>query len=440
MNFRPVHVGEAELSEPARAIAAGPRYGSARLLARWYSEPLAVADIPLDNGTASAAEVAAALWREAGPAVARRLAAAGSDVPDAAAALTALTRTGLRAPGHSTYLHGRVASSGKAPPASVVICTRDRAERLGGCLDAVLGQEYPDFEVIVVDNAPAGDAVAELVQRHREAGTGGVALRHVVEQRPGLSWARNTGLAVASGRIIAYLDDDEHPDRHWLAELARGFTAAPGVAGVSGLVLPAVLDTPAQCLYERFGGHSKGRGMTAVVFDRASHARQHPLYPLPAFGVGASIAFDRAALERAGGFDVSLGAGTPARAGEDTAMIADLMLGGATFVYWPGAVMWHEHRRTLEEMARQLDGYGSGLTAFYTRALLRAPLPALAAGARLAPRAVRDLLSHDSVRNATMGAGYPALLRRASRHGMLAGPARYLRGRQRAARIRGRFS
>jgi GT2 family glycosyltransferase len=260
----------------------------------------------------------------------------------------------------------------------------------------------------------------------------------VVERRPGLSWARNAGLAEASGSIVAYLDDDEHPDRHWLAELARGFTLGKGVAGVSGLVLPAELDTPAQDLYEQFGGHSKGRGFTPEVFDKASHARQHPLYPLPAFGVGASMAFDRAALTRVGGFDVALGAGTPARAGEDTAAIADVMLDGGTFVYWPGAVMWHVHRRTRPEVERQLDGYGSGLTAFYTRAVMRNPRH-LATLARLAPRALRDLRGGDSVRTATMRADYPDSLRRASRRGMLAGPVRYLRSRAVQARIAREF-
>jgi glycosyltransferase involved in cell wall biosynthesis len=260
-------------------------------------------------------------------------------------------------------------------------------------------------------------------------------VRRLVEPRPGLSWARNMGLHAATGRIVAYLDDDEHPDRHWLAELARGFTAAPRVAGVSGVVLPAVLDTPAQRMYEEFGGHSKGRGFTAEVFDAASHARQHPLYPLPPFGVGASMAFDRAALLRTGGFDVALGAGTLTRGGEDTAVIADLMLAGGTFVYWPGAVMWHEHRRTVAEVAQQLNGYGSGLIAFYVRALLRDPLATLAALVRLVPRALHDLRGKDSVRTATMTERYPAELRRASRRGMLAGPYRYLRSRRAAVKI-----
>jgi hypothetical protein len=186
--------------------------------------------------------------------------------------------------------------------------------------------------------------------------------------------------------------------------------------------------------FVEFGGHSKGRGFTSDVFDAASHAQQHPLYPLPPFGVGASMAFDRQALRAIGGFDVALGAGTPARAGEDTAAISDLMLSGATFVYWPGSVTWHEHRRDFDELARQLDGYGSGLTAFYIRAVLRDPRR-LVALVRLAPRALRDLRGTGSVRTASMGEDYPAALRRASRLGMLAGPFRYLRSRRVQARV-----
>ena len=111
------------------------------------------------------------------------------------------------------------------------------------------------------------------------------------------------------------------------------------------------------------------------------------------------------------------------------------MLDGGTFVYWPGAVMWHVHRRTMPEVERQLDGYGSGLTAFYTRTVLRNPRH-LVTLARLAPQALRDLRGRDSVRTATMRAGYPDSLQRASRRGMLAGPVRYLRSRQAQSRVR----
>jgi peptidoglycan/xylan/chitin deacetylase (PgdA/CDA1 family)/GT2 family glycosyltransferase len=398
-SFRPAAIREVELSLPVPAITAGPEYAMAKVLARWDSEPLALADIPLTEGTAPAGLVEATLLEQVGPAVAER------------------RRAG-------SYSRARAEALRDAPDATVIICTRDRADRLPACLDAVLALEYPRYEVIVVDNAPRTDAVARLVRQR--AGQAPVPVARVVESTPGLSWARNAGLTAAAGTIVAFLDDDERPDQHWLAELVRGFGAADGVAGASGLVLPAALDTPAQAWFEEFGGHSKGRGFTPAVFDSASHARQHPLYPLPPFGVGASMAFDRQALRGIGGFDVALGAGTPTRAGEDTAAIADLMLSGAAFVYWPGSVMWHEHRRDFRELSRQLNGYGSGLTAFYTRTVAREPRR-LATLASLAPKALRG---SGTVRTASMGTDYPARLRWASRRGMVAGPARYVRSRR----------
>ncbi|HEY1627838.1 MAG TPA: glycosyltransferase [Streptosporangiaceae bacterium] len=416
--FLPVRVREVELSGRLPVIEG---HQTARVLARWYREPIALVDVPLRDGAAAPGELAEALWPEVGPPLAQRFGAAGEQLPGA------LPVSGLRLAGPSPYLSVLAGVLATARPASVIVCTRDRADRLASCLAAVTAQDYPDFEVIVVDNAPADDLVAELIASRPWP----VPVRRVVEPRPGLSRARNTGLSAAAGSLVAYLDDDEHPDRYWLAELARGFTLAPGVEGVSGLVLPASLDTPAQCLFERFGGHSKGRGLTEGIFDVASRARQHPLYPLPPFGVGASMAFDRDKLLNAGGFDVALGAGSPARAGEDTAAICDLMLRGGTFVYWPGAIMWHEHRREIGEMERQLFGYGSGLTAFYLRALLRDPRR-LAQLISLAPRAARDLRGRDSVRTATMGADYPAALRLATWRGMLAGPGLYLRGQAQA--------
>jgi glycosyltransferase involved in cell wall biosynthesis len=425
----PLRVCEVELSQPlpplpAAATAQGGRPGAALVLARWYSEPLALASVPLDGGHVTPERLASELWPQVRGPLLARLRAAGAAVP------ARLPAAGLRAPQPVPYLRRRAEVLATAPPVSVIVCTRGRGTRVAACLDALAAQEYPDFEIVVVDNAPVCGEVENLIASWRPP----VPARRVVESRPGLAWARNAGLAAAAGDILAYLDDDERPDRHWLAEMARGFTLAPQVAGVSGIVLPAALDTLAQRWFEQFGGHSKGRGFAAEIFDQASHARQHPLYPLPPFGTGASLAFTRDALLGIGGFDVALGAGTPARAGEDTAAIADLMLAGATFVYWPGAIMWHEHRRETAELAAQLRGYGTGLTAFYTRAVMRDPavLPRLV---RLAPQAVRDLRRPGCPRFPALGDGYPARLRRARRRGMLAGPLCYLRSRRLQARV-----
>lgn len=214
----------------------------------------------------------------------------------------------------------------------------------------------------------------------------------------------------------------------WLTELTRAFDGRSEVVAASGVVVPAELNTQAQVWFEQFGGHSKGRGFTADWFSPFTPGGQHPLYPLPPFGVGANMAVRTEALHVLGGFDEALGAGTPAQGSEDTKMFTDLLRAGGTVAYWPSAVTRHFHRRDLDGLRRQMRGYGSGLTAFYTASVLARPSTAVDL-IRLAPRALRDLYSPDSLRVATLEDDFPRDLLAENRRGLLAGPWLYLRGR-----------
>jgi hypothetical protein len=132
-----------------------------------------------------------------------------------------------------------------APPAiSVVIATRNRPEDLARCLDSVTRVVYPRFEVIVVDNDPDTDATERLI-RDRFAGR----VRYTREPVRGTSRARNRGLALASGEIVAFADDDVVVDRDWLAAIAEAFASGERVGCVTGLIAPAELDTPAQVMF-----------------------------------------------------------------------------------------------------------------------------------------------------------------------------------------------
>ncbi|MER8235481.1 glycosyltransferase family 2 protein [Streptomyces sp. NPDC094049] len=321
------------------------------------------------------------------------------------------------------------------PRASVVVATRERTERLARALDSLLAQDHPDFELIVVDNAPRTTGTHDLVARRYAD-----RVRYLREDVPGLAVAHNTGLAAASGTVVAFTDDDVIADPHWLTALTRPFTDDPGLGCVTGLILPARLATPAQVLLEAHGGFAKG--FAPRTYDPARPPADEPLFPFTAggFGSGANMAFRTEALRGAGGFDPATGTGTAARGGDDLYAFVAVLAAGHRLRYTADALVWHHHRDTWQDLRNQAYGYGAGLTAYLTAILVRTPrlLPALLA--RL-PRGLAHARTMTARRGADPGGGavpgehgahrhpWPRSLSRLERRGMLYGPVGYLRTR-----------
>jgi glycosyltransferase involved in cell wall biosynthesis len=421
----PVLVAETELAEklgelPTRPPAGRRPYVGVHLLVRFGSEPLGVLELPMPLDRRQLADV---VWETYGEAVRSRLVAAGFTAPPT------LPARGLGLPEEQrrslTWLRGRAEALASAPPFSVVICTRDPGEDLEVTLSAAASLEYPNYEIVLVDNASETDTARRLV----EGRVWGVPLRLVAEPRPGLSRARNAGARAAEGDLVAFLDDDETPDAHWLAEYARAFHEVPDASAASGLILPRSLDTDAQVFFESLGGHSKGRGFEQGVFDQASHVSQHPLYPMPPFGAGGNMCFRSDVLRSIGYFDEALGAGTRARGAEDTAAFADTMLAGFTTVWQPSAFVRHDHYESIGGAVNQLRGYGVGLTAFYTRMLVADPRRAWPM-LRLLRRAVGDLRRPGTTLIGAQDGPARADLRRAQLTGLAVGPLAYLASRR----------
>jgi glycosyltransferase involved in cell wall biosynthesis len=326
-----------------------------------------------------------------------------------------------------TFLASRRKVLIDAPKITVVVCTHERPEGLDLCLQSLLAQDYPSFSVLVVDNAPVTDRSKSVVDRIASP-----AIEYVVQPRKGLSWARNRALEIVDDGIVAWIDDDEAADLNWLAELARGFYEHPEADAVCGVMVPGELETDAQVWFEQYGGHNKLRGFTPTVFSPLTAHLQSPYYPLPPFGTGGNAAIRVSALARIGGFDVSLGAGSRCMGAEDTRAFTDLLATGGTVVYQPTAVTRHFHRRTVEELKRQMRGYGIGLTAFYASLIVTRPrcIPDLV---RLLPTAWRDLFGSESLRSGDLPPDFPSDLRNANRRGLLIGPVCYFRTRWESA-------
>ncbi|UVJ39575.1 glycosyltransferase family 2 protein [Arthrobacter sp. CJ23] len=252
------------------------------------------------------------------------------------------------------------------PSVTVIVCTRDRPALLRGALSAILNLDYPNFDVLVVDNAAATAETRRMVSR--EFHDPRVAL--ITEPAPGLSQARNAGLNHARGDIVAYTDDDVVVDQAWLREIAAGFERMPGTACVTGLVPAGELRSPAQGYFDDRVSWSKC--MAPKVYSFADPPKDLPKFPFcpGAFGTGANFALDRSIALGLGGFDKALGAGTRTGGGEDIDMFTRVILEGHSLVVQPSAIVWHRHRDGLDELRTQARAYGSGLGAWLTKIVL----------------------------------------------------------------------
>ena len=330
---------------------------------------------------------------------------------------------GLAAPGTPS----RHWAEAPAEPITVVVCTRDRPEMLAGCLKTLQQLRYRHYEVVVVDNAPSTDASRDCFELIAGADP---RFRYVREPVPGLSRARNRGLAEAATRFVAFTDDDTFVDPWWLHGIAEGFTRAPLTACVTGLVPPAQLDHPAQRYFDRrFSWASRIEGDVYRLDDDRGPSALYP-YSAGLFGTGANFAVDRQLVADLGGFDEALGAGSPAGGGEELDVFVRVLRAGRPLVYEPSAIVWHVHRGEPRSSRRQLFFYGAGLTAFLTKHLLDARTAQAILG-RVSPGARR---MWGLWRAAAVEGGAPIRLVLTEAAGMAVGPFAYLCGRRRLRR------
>ena len=302
---------------------------------------------------------------------------------------------------------------------SAVVTTCSDPHRLERCLRSILACNYDDLEIIVVENRPGSGATRRMLATRFDASP---ALRYVEEPRAGLSRARNAGLAGARGELVAFVDDDTIVDPSWLERLVERFEWSEDADCVTGLILPLELETPSQVLLEQFAGFGKGFERRTYRL-RETEDRAYPYAP-GAVGSGANTALRRSVALELGGFDPTLGAGTPAVGGEDLDLYLRLLLRGHAIAYEPSAIVWHQHPDGPERLRSQVYRYGMGLGATFTKQLLRGP--ARRELVRAVPAGVRHAVDPDSRKNAAKASGYPPSLDRLERLGMLAGPVAYV--------------
>jgi GT2 family glycosyltransferase len=215
------------------------------------------------------------------------------------------------------------------PRVSVVVAFRNAARTLAECLDSLLELNYPDYEVIVVNDGST-DASAAIMERYPFR-----KITHPVNL--GISAGRNSGLRAATGRIVAYIDSDARADPDWLRYLAATYVEQ-GVAGVGGPnPVPPEDAWVAQCVFRAPGGP------TQVMLDDCT-AEHIP---------GCNMSFLKSALEDVGGFDEQF-----RTAADDVDICWRLIDAGYRLGFNASAVVWHHRRPSVGAYWRQQVGYG----------------------------------------------------------------------------------
>lgn len=214
------------------------------------------------------------------------------------------------------------------PRISVVLCTYNGQRYLNESLSALACLDYPDYEVIVVDDGST-DATAAIAARH--------SVQLIRTENCGLSSARNTGLLASNGEIVAYIDDDAYPERDWLKRLALTFLEGK-YAGVGGPnIAPSGDSLIADCV-----AHAPGGPIHVLLSDcEAEH--------IP----GCNMAFLRENLLEIRGFDPQFRA-----AGDDVDVCWRIQQKGWKLGFCPTATVFHHRRDTVRAYWKQQVGYG----------------------------------------------------------------------------------
>ena len=216
---------------------------------------------------------------------------------------------------------------------SLIIPTHNRAGQLLAALESVVRQDMPagEWECVVVNNNSTDDTPARFAAF--AARYPALNLRMVTETGPGVSYARNRGIAETSAPYMAFIDDDERINAGFIRAYVEFFDAHPDAVVAGGRII-------AEYVSGRPAWMSKYVEMPiANPMDFGERVRPFPAGRVPG---GGNMAFRRAGLAGYGGFDPTLGGvNGEVIGGEENDFFERLLLGGETIWYVPGAVMWH---------------------------------------------------------------------------------------------------
>jgi glycosyltransferase involved in cell wall biosynthesis len=188
------------------------------------------------------------------------------------------------------------------------------------------------WEIIVVDNNSADETSERCIEM-----SSALPLRYLFEHRQGLSRARNTGIASATGSVLCFLDDDLLIDPQWLTALSQGLEQWDTAAGFGGKVLPLW----GHVKKPRFFTDSSAFGLNALIpyQDLGEEPKVYPDSHMPA---GGNMVLRREVFATIGLFREDMGrTGTALRGAEDVELFARMSSNDMKVVYLPKMTVFH---------------------------------------------------------------------------------------------------
>lgn len=230
---------------------------------------------------------------------------------------------------------------------SVVVPTYNRKKLLEKCLNQLSRQDYPDYEVIVVDDGSTDGTDLMVKQKFPQV----VYVRQI---NKGPAAARNLGIKQATGQIVAFTDDDCFPPLDWLSKLVKGFNEHPDVVGVGGYLEASenVLKKNRIARYEQW---------QAKVIYKAGDKEYVGGFECPAGGT-CNMAYYKKVLDEVEGFDENF----PVPAGEDADLKLRLTSRGYKLLYIPVKVT-HLDSYTYKDFFKRVFVRGIGQVVFETK-------------------------------------------------------------------------
>ena len=239
---------------------------------------------------------------------------------------------------------------------SVVVPTLNRADSLRSAIESLLSQDTSlPYEIIVVDN-DSSDRTRDVVESFMKKAHG--RLRYVFEGVPGLSVARNAGIAAANGEVVAFIDDDAMASPDWLESLAKAYREHSDAWCVGGKIVLG----PIEVFPSWFDPTSKSLLAPLSCLDLGDDTVKLE-YPHGVWGANFSVR--RAALSYVGVFNPNLGWSGKERClgGEESDLCLRIHRGGGSVYYCGQAIVTHlVHASRLTRRYFRDRAYSEGRT------------------------------------------------------------------------------